>query len=805
MRRLLPYLLFLTLLPVSLPGAAQALPVLETAPEIVTGTLPGGISYYMVADKSIPGHADFALVWKGCRDTDAARKALDALPHFRTRAPYRYLGDNGISYTRRGYISRTASSTIFRFQHAGLTRQAVCDSTLLVLFDLAGAFPGSQTMVVCGDIDVPATLERMKMLAFLVPPRAEERPADTYSWQPSDTLVLRTLSGVRTAAASMTATYRLPRPDAARMKTLQPLVTKAFLLSFGQILDARIKTACTQRGVPLAQTRFRYVAADETEGDEWLSYTLYTTPERLADATGILAGTLSALNAAGADSTEVKWAKDVSAATALESRSYLERCIAACLYDAHLIPARTAADLYRGKRLPDAQEARLFNNFIRAFLDEQKDLRLTLSFPEGVSGDARPYAALFGKAWKEAVPPTETPAYAQRDTLPLSVSPRKVRLKNSEPEPVSGGEMWTFSNGMKVIYKHTPGSGTFRYALMIRGGAADIPRLEAGENAFVNDMGGLLQVAGMSGADFSSLLAANGICWKQEISLSDFRISGEAPSRQLSLLLKALLAFADKRETDAGAFAAYREGEALRIRMHAMETEGIKALVDSLSRPAHPYRTHKAIGHLGQQLPDKVQAYLDRQFAHLGNGLLVLAGDLDRNAALQHLCRYLGGFRTGTSRTVRPLVSEMPAPCWQTVTVPSARTRVGEREKSANVSLSCTWPVSAEHAMLLQLSRIVLERELCRRLAPIGAFAEVEAQMEQFPAERFSLFVSAKPVLPAGLPAAVRPASSAQALEAIRQSTEYLRAGRLTDEEFCQCRTLLEKQAEGWLAKPENL
>ena len=107
--------------------------------------------------------------------------------------------------------------------------------------------------------------------------------------------------------------------------------------------------------------------------------------------------------------------------------------------------------------------------------------------------------------------------------------------------------------------------------------------------------------------------------------------------------------------------------------------------------------------------------------------------------------------------------------------------------------------------MLLQLSRIVLERELCRRLAPIGAFAEVEAQMEQFPAERFSLFVSAKPVLPAGLPAAVRPASSAQALEAIRQSTEYLRAGRLTDEEFCQCRTLLEKQAEGWLAKPENL
>ncbi len=87
---------------------------------------------------------------------------------------------------------------------------------------------------------------------------------------------------------------------------------------------------------------------------------------------------------------------------------------------------------------------------------------------------------------------------AIKDTSALWNEKNKVKMKSVSPEPVSGGEMWTFSNGMKVIYKKMPTSGRFSYSFMIKGGFSTVRDLRRGEGAFFSDMFGLCNIAGMS-------------------------------------------------------------------------------------------------------------------------------------------------------------------------------------------------------------------------------------------------------------------------------------------------------------------
>ena len=59
---------------------AQPLPSLPAASGVVTGTLPNGISYFLVSNPSSKGRADFALVQKGPAREDVSRNALAELP-----------------------------------------------------------------------------------------------------------------------------------------------------------------------------------------------------------------------------------------------------------------------------------------------------------------------------------------------------------------------------------------------------------------------------------------------------------------------------------------------------------------------------------------------------------------------------------------------------------------------------------------------------------------------------------------------------------------------------------------------------
>ena len=81
MRSFFKSILCFVMLGISISMPAQKLPVLQKDAAITKGELANGISYYLVADPSMKGVADFALVRKGLCDTLSARKELSSLPH----------------------------------------------------------------------------------------------------------------------------------------------------------------------------------------------------------------------------------------------------------------------------------------------------------------------------------------------------------------------------------------------------------------------------------------------------------------------------------------------------------------------------------------------------------------------------------------------------------------------------------------------------------------------------------------------------------------------------------------------------
>ena len=105
---------------------------------------------------------------------------------------------------------------------------------------------------------------------------------------------------------------------------------------------------------------------------------------------------------------------------------------------------------------------------------------------------------------------------------------RGIKLANTTVDPVSGGRLWTFSNGIKVIYKPDLSADGFKFCFAARGGASSVRDIEPGESAYLSDVLSTGRIARMSSYDFHQMLLAEGVSLTGQITLEDMRIYCEA-------------------------------------------------------------------------------------------------------------------------------------------------------------------------------------------------------------------------------------------------------------------------------------
>lgn len=343
-------------------------------------------------------------------------------------------------------------------------------------------------------------------------------------------------------------------------------------------------------------------------------------------------------------------------------------------------------------RLPDDRELALFNGYVAAEL-------VGIPIVDGA-------AILF----------PEPPEY------PLDRKER-VKVRAEAQDPVTGGKLWTFANGVRVVYKKADTKGRFSYGISLRGG----------ESVFTGDLLAYFNAGGLKWYDFRRMLALGGIEMDSAVSISDLRITGSAPTDGLPLLLASLGTLAKTGTLDREAFELYRRREQLRL----SRERNLDAVVDSLMRPGYAFSEYRYASQLTDDTYEKAVAYYGRQFSRFNDGVIVFIGDLDEEVLKKALGQYLGSFPVSKSFSVRPQVQYSLGAGWNTFTVTDPAVH-----PSVSVALSAVTRITADSYVAYDFLKVVLERELQARMDPYDIKVSVGGLREVFPLERISVVMT---------------------------------------------------------------
>ena len=816
MRRVLTYLL-LSLLSFSWVEAfAQGLPSLKKAPEITTGKLPDGISYYLVSNSSSKGYANFALVQRGTCDLYSASRNLSGLPHFGGRAPYKFLASKGIGYGEKGYVSCIGGGTVYSFENVPTFDSEALDSTLLLIFDLAASYESEQAVIISGEYNLPVIKDRLHTLSLTVSARTALQQQESYSWKPFEGPLFECSANGTADVVSLSFDFAAPRTPKKFMNTPQPLVTGMFASEMGYLLCKRVQAAFLRDGIPLADVGYTHLDSSMSDGDEHHSLDIVTDRANMVRAAAKVAEILSSLDVHGATAEEFLDAKDrmLTEAAVHASRSdltnaqYVQKCVSSFLFGSNLANYSAVSDFFTGRKISAERELSLFNDFASALLDSRQALTIKLRTPDGKAPTDSVRAA-FDYTWKAVagLPVGESPYHMHyADTLTL-LRPRghKVKLTGSVKEPVTGGSVWSFSNGMKVIFKNAGNKGEFHYAFMMKGGYADVPGLSYGESAFVEDMMSLYNIGGMSYMDFRNMLEANGVILDTKVSLSDMRIVGHAPNSKIHLLFKALVSLMRDRSVNPEALAYYRAGETLRQQRERLSNRGVVAVMDSIMCPDYYYPETKNVNYLRDDLQERVEKYVARQFSKADDGVLMIVGRFDAQDLQKILTRYLGAFMTGDGYAVRPKVKFPQRSGTSTYFVDASGAGVGDSLVSVNVSLAALKPFTMDSYIAFRAAVAAIRKEVVAAMADVGMKVDVRPSMMLYPENRMGVYISCSSCPPSGLPEGVGPCDPYNALGAIRAALAKVASRSISSTDLAGYKQMVSNEIVTENKMPENM
>ena len=731
MARLLSYIVSsLAGILISIIMPAQSLPSLPMDGKIQRGTLRCGTVYYMVKNDEAQGYADVSVVRRGEGPLDLTAGRLATA----------FFARNGVGPRPEGYFREQEGSSIIHWDRVPVYKPNVLDSTLLATFSLVAASKADQAVIVAGDIDPVELKKRLDIFSILVPPQPPvTRSAPDYVWEPAVCPTLIMQSDPSRQEAVVRIAYASPRTRYDLMNTAQSLVMGILSREFQTLAAHRIRRNLLLSKIPYSALRTHYTNSAQTGGDEEYSFTVQTDSAHLDDVMRVVTGTLAAIDGFGVPVEEFQDVKKVMMAdmirrgeTLLTNRQYTERCAAHFLYGANLAPYREETRLFARKSLADTTETRLFNNFASALLSQLTNLTLELRTPADSIDDNQALfdynlAYLYGSVISEPQDYT----WRWRDTLGLEFTAPRVRLKTTKAEPVSGGETWTFSNGLRVTYKQIPGSGIFNYALLLPGGLASVPGLQPGEGGYIADMLSLYDVGGIPADRFRDYLAVNGIELETTVRATRTILQGSAPSQKLPTLLKCLQGLANHRSLDARAFEAF-------ARNHALQGESVEDRLFSEIEPGYALSLRRNPATLSAGTQVKAEHLYEACFSRMNQGMLVLCGDLEDAAVKRLLTRTLGAFRTEKSQLARKAARLQPRS--------GALILSGTDEPGIHILMDAEYPLTAAGYFSAGIVQEILRKQIVKSLEGSGFSAEVSCRFLSYPQERFRMLVTCRPV-----------------------------------------------------------
>lgn len=793
---------------------AQDLPKLASDQSVKQGVLPNGMTYYIAADKSQKGTADFALVQKTGLKTDplsskaveAARKALSYVPRLEERSPQEFMTSHGASAGNGGFVEVRDDATVFRFPGVRIADgKTVLDSALLVIMDMTERVrwtddeyvrkwyaPSDQAVIVAGDVDAGVVAEKLKMLSYMTP-KLESAARKEYVWESRPRPVMDFSPAGVNGLAPVSMTWRSARPPRSYMNTVQPETFSMTMNILGSIACSRIYKALMGKDIPVADVTYGYADASEGPYDESFSVTAFVDADDAQEALLVIGEVMASLDGPGAAVNEYRMSRsayldglsDAAMPEISPEGEYVDRCIAAFLYNSSLASTAGRLQYHESRNLPDTTGVRLFNDIVSAILDGSKDL--TVRCP-GVD-DGTSFKSRLDSVWyvSSSAGLVNSSAPNLRDTVSFPDPGDKVRIKSGRKDHLSGGTVWTFSNGFKVVYKKMPSSGRVFYTLALNGGYGSIPDLDAGEGAYLSDYLDLCYVAGLKGTDFRKLLAAERIDMQTRVNLSNTLVNGYAPKEKMGLLMKSLAALARDRRPDKSAFSYYMACEELALKLNEGTRLARMTAIDSIMCPGYKYSSYKSPGKLDAGLAAKAEKFYTGQFAKMNDGVLAIVGDIEENALKKVLLEYIGAFPTKETAFRRPVVKYQPVSGWSTYTVDGVR-------GSIDVVMSARMPLTAENYASAAVASMILEQRLAEAVAEAGMTMDISYNCRIYPEERLNMIISVSEAPEAGFAENVKAMKAIDALDLIRGELSGMSAEAIDDARLAACKASLKNE-----------
>ncbi|MCQ2148636.1 MAG: hypothetical protein MJZ16_14150, partial [Bacteroidales bacterium] len=390
-----------------------------------------------------------------------------------------------------------------------------------------------------------------------------------------------------------------------------------------------------------------------------------------------------------------------------------------------LASPETIASMFASKDMDATQELQLFNSFVDALLDKDANLILSCSSPS--YSDSLEVVKSFDISWRDhrRIVSQSSGRINAADTLGLVTSVSKTKVKTTAADYITGGSLWTFSNGMRVVFKQTSANkGYFSYGLLVRGGYAGISGLEREDERYVADLIALYDVGGLTEYNFTRMLDANGISMQSKVTPSALSLYGKAPSTTLNLLMKAILSISQERGINRQAFDYYVKSKGL----------------------SDEYLLSK-----DQTFQDLVEKYYADKLTNFADAELVIVGDIQEGVAKKILTKFMGGFNQQKSTLPRKVMEEVVSS--GTTTQIEDLNKMPERAlPSVNVTMTTAVPFTTDRLMSLYVAKSYLEKALSKELSAMGVYSEVDASFSLTPSEKFTMEIVCHPADESGLP-----------------------------------------------------
>ena len=766
---------------------SQNLPVLPSDSAVKAGVLPNGMGYYIVANPTRKGVADFALVQRtGLENIDdsmsfkaisVSREALSVLPRTDGKSVQRFFTSHGVTPGREGYVKVSDNHTEYRFNDVLLSKPAVLDSALLVLLDMADRVtvaedtfvrtwysPSDQAVVIAGDVDASSVAEKLKMLSYMTP-TAPSSPRKSYVWEERET-VYENVGQVHQGLETFTAVWTLARTPREYMNTIQPVIYELFLAELGMVAEDYIADALRSSGVPYGSISCGHRSSVQSSGDEEFAVTVSVLEKDFSEAVRIVGEVMGRIDSGKTGVNDLlrmkrrymDAAREQAFESVLSNSEYVDKCVGAFLYNGSLASYRTKVDFLSGRVLADSTELRLFNSISSALLDPQSNL--SVSYSGGMSADS--VKTVFAKAWMSSDEMSEQMSgYTHSDVPAFVYDGEKIKVKSERTDHMSGGVEWTFSNGFKVVYRRMPTDGRLYYNLAINSGLSSIQDLKKGEGGYIADYFLLSRVNGIPADDFVATLEAAGMSLDVQVDLNATMIRGSADDKELDYVMSALHALLYGRKMDYEAVKYYEAGEPLRHAARLGTSAEMVAKINDIMCPDYEYVSYRMSESLSPELAVKADAFFGELSGKMNDGVLVLLGDYDPAVLKKRLLAYAGGFVTTGRAFRRPVVRYVPASGWSTYTVHGDR-------NSVDIALSMPLALTADNYMAAEVAAMVLRKMVSEALADTGMYPSVSYDIKIHPNERVDFHIALNEVSEDGFSSDTEISGSIEALGMVR-------------------------------------